>query len=215
MNLRVIRRLSILAVVFEIACSSSGLPKQEKVADAVTPKSVDLDLTKMPKSKQWKPGDPVYEMPDLKQTPSVNEKPVAPTLFEGHLPEITTETAQNLWTNKQSECSKSTSVEPSIYSAPENSRWLIARLVSESPHAVSSLLCIAVNRNEDGLSGGWYLYDFKIPGADLTLVSITLTEKYYEFILRFKHSFITYKVSLNDLHRGKTSSLIVKQTLVD
>jgi hypothetical protein len=213
MNARVVRQLSLFAVIFEIACSSSGMPKQESATDAVIPQSVDLDLTKLPKSKQWKPGDSVYEIPDLKQTPLVETRgdPVAPTIFEGRLPQITTATPQTLWLNKNSECSKNSSATPTLYNNPEMSGWIIVHVASLSTPSTGSFLCIAVNRSKDVLSGGWYLYGFKIPDVDLALIDIRLVGKYYELVLELNSSLRTYLVSRNDVQQGKASALNIKR----
>ena len=219
MKWHMIRQLAILLVIFEIACTSSGPSKQEQDKDTVTPKTVDVDLTKLPKSTPWKPGDPVREMPDLKQTPPVGEQQVAPTLYEGRLQEITQATLAGLWSDTTSACNKAGKDESFLRHAPEKNISLLARLVSSHSQEAEPTLCIAVNRGDDALAGGWYLYKFKIPvattTAQTTLDSVTLTETYCELILRSADSLRTYQVALSDLQKGKPSNLAVKQTSGD
>jgi len=124
------------ALLLGILVVSCAPRQQPAVTPPVTPSESDQDLRELPQSPQWKPGDPVREMPDLRESPDVHA-------FE------------SLW-SPSSPCRTGASPLSVLEDAAAKRRLL-------SRWAPGNHFCIAISRTADPVTGGWYLYEFSLP----------------------------------------------------
>ena len=84
----------VLKLALAIVIGTTALLAQEKKPDQptvtppVTPSETNQDLRKLPPAQPWKPGEPVREVPDLKQSPpetAATSQAVAPLIFNADL----------------------------------------------------------------------------------------------------------------------------------
>lgn len=170
-----------LAVLFaaQLLVAQEQKPAQPHVTPPVTPNETDQDLRKLPRSKPWKPGDPVLEMPDLRQSdsPSMNQSGKAFRITGGSHTFIAANGAfavqstrhawqtgpvafESLWADGR--CGAPSTQELHVVYDARAQRWLLGRWASLSPGSAFHY-CIALSRTSDPVSGGWFLYDYPLP----------------------------------------------------
>ena len=147
--------------------------QQPIVTPPVTPSETDQDLRKLPRSQPWKPGDPVREVPDLRQSePGRTRRVTAGSLtFIAADGTFAIENAQgialagpvafeSLW--REGRCSTPATQALAILRDEPAQRWLLGRWAPLTPGS-GFHYCVALSRTSDPVSGGWFLYDFALP----------------------------------------------------
>jgi hypothetical protein len=155
--------LVLLLAILVAGCAEQQPPQPvvtPTVTPLVTPSETDQDLRELPPSPQWKPGDPVREMGDLRQSL------VTPAVFEGDL--------RTLWP-ANAPCSADAQPPDARYDRAAN-RWLASR------RAPGSHFCVALTRSGDPVNGGWYVYDFSLP-IDRAGAALEISENAYLFAM--------------------------------
>ncbi|HEV7240122.1 MAG TPA: hypothetical protein VGQ36_12860 [Thermoanaerobaculia bacterium] len=162
----------VLLFATNLLIAQERKPAQPNVTPPITPKESDQDLRKLPLSKPWKPGDPVREMPDLRQSGSeprrVTGGPHTLIVVNGTFTVQSTRNVdpegpfafESLWTEDR--CAASSTQELRVLYDERAKRWLLGRWASLAPDSAFHY-CVALSRTSDPVSGGWFLYDYPLP----------------------------------------------------
>lgn len=166
-------RRAMLPVVMgsiAVACSADGRTEpQEQGQPTVTearPAAVrEGDVRELPLTEPWRPGEPVREMPDLRETgyPDVRvslHDDVLTIVDDGGRP-LLAEPVHQLWQEVGGACAEPGELPAALAADPAERRWIVARLAPVGADA--SRVCLAVSQPPDPVAGGWLRYDFAVP----------------------------------------------------